>query len=48
MLLYCFQFQSDDTSGEVETGDAILVPSNAMLGINNIGRQNLVYLTANG
>ena len=34
-------------SEEVEEGDAVFIPSNSKHGIRNIGKNRLVYLTAN-
>ena len=37
----------DEEERQVHEGDAIFIPSNATHGIKNIGREKLVYLTAN-
>lgn len=37
----------DEEEKEVFPGDAVLIPSNAVHGIKNIGDDNLQYLTAN-
>ena len=37
----------DEEESSVGEGDAIFIPSNATHGIRNIGREKLVYLTAN-
>lgn len=37
----------DDEEEELVSGDAVLIPANAMHGIKNIGEDNLQYLTAN-